>query len=118
MIKSSVDKVWEALVDPKVIEEWGAGPAKMDNKVGTKFSLWGGDIYGKNTKVIPNKLLVQDWYAGKWEEPSTATFTLKLLGSSTELILLHENVPDEETDEIDDGWDEYYLGKIKEYLEK
>ena len=118
IIKASVDKLWKALVDQKVVEEWGAGSAEMSDKENADFKLWGGDIYGKNTKVVPKKLLVQDWYAGKWEEPSKATFTLKPVGSNTELLLIHGNVPDKEADEIDDGWDEYYLGKIKEYLEK
>ena len=49
VIKAPVAKVWRSFVDPKVIDSWGGGPAKMDDKVGTKFSLWGGDIYGINT---------------------------------------------------------------------
>jgi len=39
--------------DPQAIEGWGAGPAKMDEKVGTEFSLWDGEVWGKNIKVIP-----------------------------------------------------------------
>jgi len=63
-IKAPVEKVWQSLVDPKIIKQWGGGPAKMDDKVGTNFKLWGGDIYGKNLKVIKNKLLIQNWISG------------------------------------------------------
>lgn len=117
-ISASVKSVWQALVDPKIIEKWGGGPANMDSKVGTKFSLWGGDIYGKNVKVSENKELVQEWLGGDWENPSKVTFILKEKGGKIELNLLHEDVPDEEEKDIDEGWKKYYLGPLKELLEK
>ncbi|MCL5435124.1 MAG: SRPBCC domain-containing protein [Patescibacteria group bacterium] len=116
-INASIEKVWEALVNPRNINNWGGGPAKMDDKEGTKFSLWGGDIHGTNIEVERFKKLVQEWYGGKWEEPSIVTFKLQKLGNSTKLSLLHENVPDNEYDDIDKGWKEYYLGPLKEYAE-
>lgn len=116
-INASVENVWKALIDPKIIDKWGGGPAKMDDKVGTKFSLWGGEIYGKNIKVSENKELKQEWFEGKWDKPSKVTFSLKEKGNKTEIKLLHEDVPDDEADDIDEGWKTYYLGPIKELLE-
>ena len=110
IIKAPLEKVWKALTDPKVIEKWGAGPAVMDNKEGTEFSLWGGDIFGKNIEVIPGKKLVQYWYAGKWDEPSKVLFTLTSKGNTTTVDLLHENIPDSEASEIESGWRQYYMG--------
>jgi len=63
VIKAEASKVWSALVEPTEIKNWGAGPAKMKDAEGFKFSLWGGDIWGTNTKVVNKKLLEQDWYA-------------------------------------------------------
>ena len=51
-ISTAKDKVWQALINPTIIDEWGGGPSKMDSKVGTEFELWNGDIYGKNIEVI------------------------------------------------------------------
>lgn len=118
LIKAPIDQVWKALVDPKQINAWGAGPSKMNDKIGTKFSLWGGDIHGTNTKVVPNKILEQDWFGGDWEEPSRVTFTLTEVEEKTKVELLHENVPDNEAKDIDNGWKDYYLDPIKELLEK
>lgn len=121
-IKASVEKVWEALVNPKIIEKWSGAGAKMDAKVGTKFELWNGDIHGTNTEVVDppagGKKLVQDWYGGDWAEPSKATFILKENDGETEVSLVNENVPDDAADDIDDGWTRYYLGEIKKLLEK
>lgn len=118
LIKAPVEKVWESLVNSKIIEKWGAGPAEMSDKENVEFKLWGGDIFGKNTKITENKKLVQDWYGGKWAQSSKATFTLTKKGKNTLLELVHENIPDKEAEDIDNGWDDYYLGPMKEYLEK
>ncbi|MDP2720701.1 MAG: SRPBCC domain-containing protein [bacterium] len=116
-IKASIERVWKALVDPGEIEGWGAAPAKMDDGVGTQFSLWGGDIYGKNIEVEAPTKLKQEWYGGKWPKPSLVTFTLTREKARTRLDLIHEDVPDKEASEFDDGWKRYYCGSIKEYLE-
>ncbi len=117
LINAPIEKVWEALVDPKVIDDWGGGPAEMSDKTGAEFSLWGGDIFGKNLTVIPNQELTQEWYGGEWKEPSLASFKLKQINGQTELTLFHERIPDEEARDIDEGWDLYYLGAIKNLLE-
>lgn len=117
-IKAPVDEVWRGLTDPTYIDGWGGGPVKMNDKVGTKFEFWGGDIYGTNRESVENEKLVQDWYGGKWPEPSIVTFALKKKSDSeTQLDLLHENLPDDQADNFDDGWKQYFLGPMKEYLE-
>lgn len=117
-IKSPIERVWRALVNKNDIESWGADEAKMDDKEGAEFSLWNGDIYGKNIKVIPQKKLVQEWFAGKWDQPSIVTFELSEENGGTKIILLHDGVPDKEARDIDEGWKDYYLGPLKHYVEK
>ncbi len=126
-INAPVETVWQALVDPKVIDSWDGGPAKMSPKAGASFSLWGGDIHGKNLEAVENKKLVQEWYSGDWSKPSKATFTLKeeeahpkvrAVQAKTRVELLHEDVPDAEEKDIAEGWNIYYLGEIKRLLEK
>ncbi len=118
-IHAQVARVWQALVDPNIIEKWSGGPAIMDENVGTKFSLWGGDIHGTNTKVIKNKFLEQDWFGGQWTGPSKLKFLLKKVSdTTTEVELVQDDIPDHELDDIDDGWKRYYMGPLKELLEK
>ena len=113
-----MEKVWQALVDPKIIEKWSGINSKMSGEVGEKFELWGGDIHGTNTEVIENKKLVQDWYGGKWDNSSKVTFLLIGKNSETHVELIHKDIPDNEADDIEDGWKRYYLGEIKKLLEK
>lgn len=110
--------VWNALTDPRIIDKWGGGPAKMKPEVGFEFSLWGGDIHGKNTKVITEKLLAQDWMGGKWDKYSKLEFKLTHKDGCTTVHLTQLGIPAEEFDDIAEGWKIYYLGEIKKLLEK
>lgn len=117
-IHASADKVWDALVNPKTITKWGGGPAKMSDKEGSKFSLWGGDIYGNNIKVLKNKELVQEWFSGKWENPSLVTFTLSEENGVTKVTLTQTDMPKEEFADLEEGWKDYYMGPLQELLEQ
>ena len=117
-IDAKPEKVFEALTNVKIIEKWSGGSAKMETKKGGRFSLWGGDIFGKNTEIVKNEKLVQEWSYKGWDKPSKVTFTLKSSGKGTTIELLQENVPDASHKSIADGWKQYYLGQIKQLLEK
>ena len=117
-IAASLSQVWQALVNPKVINDWGGGPAKMSDEEGFKFSLWGGDIHGTNTKVVKEKLLEQDWFdSSKWDKPSKVKFRLQKAGKNTALQLVHSEIPDASANDIDQGWRDFYLGPLKDLLE-
>jgi len=115
-INADREEVFAALTTPFQIELWSGYPAVMNAEEGTEFSLWDGDICGKNLYVTANKQLVQEWYFGE-EEKSIVTIKLKMDVNKTKLTLVHTNIPDEAYEEICEGWVEYYLGSIKNFLE-
>jgi len=117
-IQATLADVWQALVDPGEIDGWDGGPAVMDEKVGTEFKLWGGEIWGKNIEVIPGKKLVQEWNDTQDPiEPTILTLTLAAEDAGTIVELLHTNIPDDRADDIEQGWQDYYMGPLKEYVE-
>ena len=117
-IHASITIVWQALISPKVIDQWGGGPAKMSDKKGAAFTLWGGDIWGTNVEVIKEEKLVQQWHDDRDQDGMLVTFTLEKDGDKTTLTLTHENVPDKKYDSLSNGWTEYYLGPLKKLLEQ
>lgn len=117
-INASLNHVWQCLVDPDLIDQWGAGPAAMEAKVGAEFELWGGDIWGKNLEVVRNKRLKQEWYAGEWDQPSIVTYELSSKGNQTIVQLNHDQIPDEEQKSLADGWEQHYFGPLKSFVEK
>lgn len=117
-INAKAEEVFDALVNPEIIQDWSGDEAKMSADVGAKFSLWGGQMFGTNLEVVKNKKLVQEWCYDQWDKPSKVTFTLKAKGKQTIVELLHEDVPEKSLTSITEGWDIYYLGAIREMFEE
>ena len=116
-ILADPEEVFTALTNPFQIELWSGYPADMKAEAGYVFSLWEGDITGVNLEVVPNRLLVQEWFFGEREESSIVRIALKKEKTNTVVSLQHTHIPEEVYDEITEGWREYYLGSIKSMLE-
>lgn len=116
-IKAEVQDVYACLTNKFTIELWSGLPAKMEAKDGTEFELWDGDISGRNIKIEPEKLIVQQWYFDGQEEESIVTIKLHDSEKEVSVELRHTNIPDEVYDEFTTGWEEYFFGAIKAFLE-
>ena len=94
--------------------------AEITKKVGTKFSIYGGDITGENLELVPDRKIVQTWRYNDWPEGhySKATFLLEKSSSGTKLTFTQTDVPEDRYDDIAQGWKDYYWQPMKEMLEK
>lgn len=108
-------EVYEALTNAVSIRLWTNEDAVMEPTTGTEFSLWDGSITGKNIEFIENKKIVQQWYFGDKDE-SIVTIKLHSHGESTSVELRHTNIPDDDYDEIVEGWNESYFGNLEEFF--
>ena len=122
-IKASAEDIFTALTNPLTIEIWSGATAVMEPVAGTEFSLWDGDITGINIEFEIGKKIVQEWYFEneegiQSEDKSLVTIKLHNEGSSTDVELLHINIPDEAFDNIVEGWDKYYFKPLKELVEE
>ena len=116
-IDAPVKDVWHALINPKTIKLWSGQNASMSDEVGFNFKLWNGEIFGKNTKVFKGKQLVQDWLQLGWSSPSTVSIELLAKDNKTKINLIHSNFPLTEQKDLEEGWEKYYFGAIKNLLE-
>ncbi len=116
IIKAAPKKVYEALTSENLIEQWSGATAKMDISPEGVFSLWGETIHGVNKEVTEERI-VQLWKEESWQDYSSCVFTIEKSDDSTVLTLTHTDVPESSARSIDQGWDEYYLGPLKELLE-
>lgn len=115
-INAEPSDVYSALTNPYTIELWSGYPAVMSEKPGSEFSLWEGDITGKNLEFIHDKKIVQEWYFGDQVDKSIVTITIGQEGENSNVTVEHSNIPDEEYDNIAEGWREYYMGAIIDFF--
>ncbi|MCD4770257.1 MAG: SRPBCC domain-containing protein [Bacteroidales bacterium] len=116
IINADITDVYSALTNPVTIELWSGYPAVMDTKAGTQFSMWNGDITGQVIESAENKNLVQEWYFGEQEEKSVVTIYLIRDYGSTEVTVEHTNIPDDDFENISEGWREYIMGAIQQFF--
>jgi activator of HSP90 ATPase len=90
----------------------------MSTEPGSEFSLWEGSISGKNLEFEENKKIVQQWYFGEQHEPSIVTLKLHEHKTGTSVELRHTNIPDEDYQDIVEGWDELYFGALEDFYDE
>ncbi len=116
-------EVFRALTNTKLHSEITGSPAKVNARVGAKFTAWDGYISGKNVKLTKGKKIVQEWRTTEWEDESTPSsildITLKPVKDGTELTMVHSNIPSAKlAKNFDEGWYESYWNPMKEHFKK
>lgn len=109
--------VYNALVNPLMLEIWTGEPAVMSEEPGSDFSLWEGSISGRNLEFEKDTKIVQEWFFGEQDAPSVVTIKLHPKGKGTTMEVLHTNIPDDAYDNIVDGWISDYFGGLDQLFE-
>lgn len=116
-LPATPEEVYMALTNPLTIKLWTGEEAEMSTEVGSEFSLWEGSIVGKNLEFEENKKIVQQWYFNQ-EDESIVTIKLHKDGANTSVELSHTNIPDDDYENITEGWREAYMGSLQEYFDE
>jgi activator of HSP90 ATPase len=117
ILPAAPEEVYVALTNPSTLQLWTGDPAEMSTEPGSEFSLFDGNIVGKNLEFEEGKKLVQQWYFGDQAEESIVTIKLHPHKQGTSAELRHTNIPDEAYDDIVEGWNESYFGSLSEFYE-
>ena len=118
-IPADTQDVYTALTNPFTIELWTGEKAVMSEEEGVEFSLWGGDIIGKNITIKPGVRIIQQWFFGEEDKENPSIVDIKLweVKGGTSVELLHTNIPEDAFENIVDGWNEAYFGAIAKLFE-
>ena len=116
-IDAPPSEVYNALTNPLSIQLWTGESVTMSTEPNSEFSLWEGSIVGKNLDFEENKKITQQWYFGDNEVESVVTIKLHPEKDGTSVELRHTNIPDEDYDDIVEGWNSMYFGSLSEFLE-
>ncbi len=115
IIPASPEEVYTALTNPATLQLWTGERAEMSQEPGSEFSLWEDSIVGKNIAFEENRKLVQEWYFGEQTEFSVVTIVLHPHKHGTSVELRHTNIPDQDYDDIVEGWDTSYFGALQDF---
>ena len=118
IVSASPEEVYLALTNEATIQLWSGDKAEMRAEPGTEFSLWDGAIVGKNLEFETSKRIVQQWYFGDQSEESIVTIKLHTHEQGTSMEIRQTNIPDEDYEDIADGWNNIYMASLQEFYEE
>jgi uncharacterized protein YndB with AHSA1/START domain len=113
-IAADPERVWSAFTNADEYAAW-IWPAEwntecsIDLRVGGEFrvasELSGLSIVGRYVEIDPITRLVMNWAQTNRDEESLLTITIQPADGGTELVLTHENFPDDASREThEQGW--------------
>lgn len=117
IIPAPPEDVYLALTVETTIELWTGDRAVMKAEPDTEFSLWDDSIVGRNIEFEQGKKIVQQWYFGDQQEPSIVTIKLHPHEDGTSMEVRQTNIPDQDFEDISDGWTNSYAAGLIEFYE-
>ena len=118
IVPAPPEEVYIALTNPNTLKLWTGEEAEMTTEPGSEFSLFDGSIMGKNLEFEEGKRIVQQWYFGDQPEASIVTIKLHPHKQGTSAELRHTNIPEQDYEDIVEGWNEVYFGSLIEFYEE
>ena len=121
VIKTTPHEIYEAFMNSKIHSKFTEGKALISREIGGSYSVFEGDLTGKNVELIPDKKIVQTWRSEGENWPkgyySTITIILEPVDSGTLIKFTHVDIPEGAYESVKEGWDSYYWEPLKELLE-
>ena len=116
--KARPHDLYEMIIDSKKHAQFSGAKAKMTKKIGGRFNAYGGWISGTNLKLIPDKLIVQEWRGKNWPQDhfSNVMFLFTKTATGTTLTFSQTSIPADTYVHISKGWKEQYWDKMKVQL--
>eukprot|EP01136_Pigoraptor_vietnamica_P010777 Opistho-1_new@3432 len=113
--KASAADVFLTLTNPQRVQAFTQAPVVLEPSVNGQFILFGGNVTGKFTELVPGKKICQTWRFSNWPKDHFSQVTIELTEGDTEtkLSLTQTGVPATDVERTEQGWQKHYWNKIK-----
>ncbi len=119
IIPATPEEVYWALTKETSLQLWTGDKVTFEEVPDTEFSLWDGDIVGRNIEFDYGKKIVQEWYFGEDNEyPSIVTIKLHEDRRGTSLEFVQTNIPGEDYEDFTEGIEQQYIGGLIDFFEE
>jgi len=118
-LPASPDEIYSAWLNSEGYAALTGSPARVDGKVGGKFTAWDGYIFGVTLELETPRRIVQAWRTTEFPEDasdSRVEILLEAVEGGTKLTLTHIDMPPEQVDSYRQGWEDFYFNPMREYF--
>ncbi len=121
IIPAKASEIYEAWLNSEGHAAMTGSRAKVDGKVGGKFSAWDGYIFGTTLELTSNQRIVQAWRTSEFPDDasdSRVEVLFEEVPGGTKITLAHSDMPEDQVESYRQGWDDYYFKPMKAYFGK
>ena len=118
-IPAKPEAIYKAWLSSKKHSEMTGSEAKIDPKIGGKFTAWDGYIEGSTIELEPGRRIFQKWRSTDFpsgSQDSEVEIILKEIEKGTKLTLIHTLIPKGQSTELKNGWKEFYFDPMKDFF--
>ena len=121
VIPATPAEIYKAWLSTKGHTAMTGSAAKVDGKIGGKFTAWDGYIFGSTLALEPDQRIAQAWRTSEFpdEAPdSLVEISFKEAKGGIKVTLTHSRIPEGQEDSYRQGWEDFYFKPMKEYFRK
>jgi uncharacterized protein YndB with AHSA1/START domain len=119
VIPASPRRIFSAWLDSAQHSALTGSQASVVPAVGGEHTAWDGYVQGKTLELHDGARIVQSWRTTEFpaDSPdSRVEITLEPTVGGTLVTLHHTDIPAGQSDKYREGWNEYYLSRMKTYF--
>jgi len=121
VIPAIPSEIYKAWLSTKGHTAMTGSPAKVNGKVGGKFTAWDGYIFGTTLELTRDSRIVQAWRTSEFadDDPdSLLEVVLKAVKGGAKVTFTHTKIPKGQADSYQQGWDDFYFKPMKQHFGK
>ncbi|CAN7943080.1 unnamed protein product [Ixodes hexagonus] len=113
--KCTAQELYRALTVQEMVQAFSQGPCVLEPTKGGRFELYGGNVTGTFTDLVPDERICMRWRFSSWPQGHFSDVKLEIVQKAdcTQLFLTQEHVPKAEADRTRDGWQRHYWDSLK-----
>jgi activator of HSP90 ATPase len=119
ILPASAEALFEMYLDPNSHKAITGAPVVIGDERGAPFEAFNGSLTGTTIEVVRPTLIVQSWRSTEFKDTdpdSTLILSFTPKGNKGRIDLIHLDVPDQDYDGVNQGWENYYWGPWRTYL--
>jgi activator of HSP90 ATPase len=119
ILPATPEQIFRAWLSTEGHTAMTGSPAKVEPRVGGKFSAWDGYISGQTLKLKPDTYIVQSWRTTEFPQgspDSQVEISLEAAPGGAKITLIHKNIPEGQAESYKQGWEDFYFKPMNEYF--
>lgn len=112
-------KLYNAWLSTREHSAFTGSGARINKRIGDKFTAWDGYITGRNLELKPYEKIIQSWRTtefGKNDPDSRLEILFEDRKGKTKMTIIHTNIPDGQGEGYRKGWKDFYFKPMKKYF--